>query len=87
MITRRDFLGTGAALAVANIDKDQPSQIAPGMDPAGQSGRLPDLCRAQLVAMIRSFHEIAFSLTASFVDEAKRRLWGLEPWIESKFAV
>jgi hypothetical protein len=47
-----------ASLAIADIDEDQAAQIAPGMDPARQGDRLPDMCRAQFVAMMRAFHEI-----------------------------
>ncbi len=45
-----------AAFAVANINKDQAAQVAPGMDPAGKRDRLPDVRRAQFVAMMRAFH-------------------------------
>jgi hypothetical protein len=46
----------GAAFAVPDINKDQPAEIAPGMDPAGQGDNLPDMFRAQFVAMVRAFH-------------------------------
>jgi hypothetical protein len=45
-----------AAFAVANINKNQATQIAAGMNPAGQRDGLPDVCRAQFVAMMRAFH-------------------------------
>jgi hypothetical protein len=48
--------GLGAAFAVANVDKDEAAEVTPGMDPAGQGGGLPDVSRAQFVAMVRAFH-------------------------------
>ena len=45
-----------AAFAVAHIDEDDAAEIAAGVDPAGQSDCLPDVCRAQFVAMMCSFH-------------------------------
>ena len=45
-----------AAFAVADVNKDQAAQVAAGMDPAGQGDRLPDVRRAQFVAMMRAFH-------------------------------
>jgi len=48
--------GLGAALAVAHINKDEPAEVAPGMDPAGQGGCLADVFRPQLIAMVRSLH-------------------------------
>jgi hypothetical protein len=46
----------GASFAVANINKNEAAQIAPGMDPARENDRLPDVRRAKLVTMMRSFH-------------------------------
>ena len=46
----------GAPFAVADVDEDQAAQVAPGVDPAGESDGLPDVRRAQFVAMMRSFH-------------------------------
>ena len=46
-----------AAFAVADVNKDQAAEVAAGMDPAGQRDGLPDVCRAQFVAMMRAFHE------------------------------
>ena len=48
--------GLRAAFAVADIDEDEAAEVAAGMDPAGQSDGLPDVRRAQFVAMMRSFH-------------------------------
>ena len=45
-----------AAFPVADIDKDNSPQIAAGMDPAGEADRLPEVLRAQFVAMMRTFH-------------------------------
>jgi len=52
-----------APLAVADIDKNEAAQIAPGMDPARQGNRLPDLRRAQLIAMMRAFHEFKLAVS------------------------
>jgi hypothetical protein len=48
-----------AAFAVADINEDEAAEVAAGMDPAGQRDRLPDVSRAQFVAMVRAFHLIA----------------------------
>ena len=48
--------GLRAAFAVADVNEDQAAEVAAGMDPAGQSDRLPDVRRAQFVAMMRAFH-------------------------------
>ena len=45
-----------AAFAVADINKNQSAEVAAGMDPAGQRDRLPDVRRAQFIAMMRAFH-------------------------------
>ena len=45
-----------AAFPVADINKNQAAEVAAGMDPAGQRDNLPDVCRAQFVAMVRAFH-------------------------------
>ena len=45
-----------AAFAVADIDENEAAEVAAGVDPTGQSDRLPDMRRAQFVAMMRSFH-------------------------------
>ncbi len=55
---RRIKYRLGAAFAVADVDENEPSQVAPGMNPAGQGYRLPDVCRANFVAMMRAFHEL-----------------------------
>jgi len=49
----------GAAFAVADVDEDEAAEVAARMDPTGQSDGLADVRRAQLVAMMRSFHEYA----------------------------
>jgi hypothetical protein len=45
-----------AAFAVADVNEDEAAEVAAGMDPAGQRDGLPDVCRAQFVAMMRAFH-------------------------------
>ncbi len=50
--------GLGAAFAVADVNEDEAAEVAPGMDPAGQGDYLPNVCRAQFVAMMRAFHLI-----------------------------
>ncbi len=50
--------GLGAAFAVADVNEDEAAEVAAGMDPAGQSDCLPDVGRAQFVAVMRTFHEI-----------------------------
>ena len=47
-----------AAFAVADINEDEATEIAPGVNPAGKRDGLPDVSRAQFVAMVRAFHEI-----------------------------
>jgi hypothetical protein len=46
--------GLGAAFAVADINENQSAEVAAGMDPAGQGDWLPDVRRAQFVAMMRA---------------------------------
>ena len=41
----------GDALAVAQIDKDDPAVVAAGADPAGEGGALTDIFGAQGAAM------------------------------------
>jgi hypothetical protein len=53
---RRIEHGLGAAFAVADINEDEAAEIAPGMNPAGERDGLPDVSRAQFVAMMRAFH-------------------------------
>ena len=48
-----------AAFAVADVNEDEAAEVAPGMDPAGQGDDLPDVRRAQFVAMMRAFHSNA----------------------------
>ena len=48
--------GLGAAFAVADINENQSAEVAAGVDPAGQGDDLPDVCRAQFVAMMCAFH-------------------------------
>ena len=48
--------GLGAAFAVADVNEDEAAEVAAGMDPAGQRDGLPDVRRAQFVAMMRAFH-------------------------------
>ena len=57
-----------AALAIADVNKDETAQIAPGVNPARQSDRLPDVCRAQFVAMMCAFHLVRNS-NAEFQSE------------------
>ena len=45
-----------AAFAVADVNEDEAAKVAAGMNPAGQRDRLPDVRRAQFVAMMRAFH-------------------------------
>jgi hypothetical protein len=47
-----------AAFAVADVNEDEAAEVAAGMDPAGQRDGLPDVCRAQFVAMMRAFHSV-----------------------------
>ena len=44
----------GDAFAVAEVDEDQPAQIAAGIDPAAEADRLTDLGCAQLIAVMRA---------------------------------
>src|SRR5439155_7495336 len=60
--------------AVADVDEDESAEIAAGMDPAGQSDGLPDLRRAQFVAMMRALHSGTSSLVASFRESAAYRV-------------
>jgi hypothetical protein len=53
-----------AAFAVADVNEDESTEVAAGMNPAGQSDSLPDVCRAQFVAMMCAFH---FDSVAAFV--------------------
>jgi hypothetical protein len=50
--------GLSPPFPVSDIDKDETAQIAAGMDPATQSRFLPDMFRADLIAVMRSFHLI-----------------------------
>jgi hypothetical protein len=45
-----------AAFAVADVNEDESAQVAAGVNPAGKRDGLPDVCRAQFVAMMRAFH-------------------------------
>ena len=45
--------------------KIKSAQIAAGMDPTGQSDRLPDVRRAQFVAMMRAFHDQSLARSGS----------------------
>src|SRR5258706_14835511 len=45
-----------AAFAVADVNEDEAAKIAAGVNPAGERDGLPDVCRAQFVAMMRAFH-------------------------------
>ena len=45
-----------AAFAVADVNEDEAAEVAAGVNPAGQRDGLPDVCRAQFVAMMRAFH-------------------------------
>jgi hypothetical protein len=47
-----------AAFAVADVNEDEAAEVAAGMDPAGQRDGLPDVRRAQFVAMMRAFHSV-----------------------------
>ena len=46
----------GAALPVAHVDENNAAKIPARVNPAGQSHCLPNVSRAQLAAMMRSFH-------------------------------
>ena len=50
--------GLRAAFAVADVNEDEAAEVAAGMDPAGQRDGLPDVRRAQFVAMMRAFHSL-----------------------------
>jgi hypothetical protein len=56
MMMRRIKNGLRAAFAVTDVNEDEAAEIAAGVNPAGQRDGLPDVCRAQLVAMMRAFH-------------------------------
>ena len=56
-----------AAFAVADVYENEAAEVAAGMNPAGERDGLPDVCRAQFVAMMRAFHEI--------VRRSERALW------------
>ena len=45
-----------AAFAVADVNENEAAEVAAGMNPAGQRDNLPDVSRAQFVAMVRAFH-------------------------------
>ena len=45
-----------AAFAVADVNEDEAAEVAAGMNPAGERDGLPDVRRAQFVAMMRAFH-------------------------------
>ncbi len=53
---RRIEHGLRTALAVADINEDEAAEIAPGVNPAGERDGLPEVSRAQFVAMMRAFH-------------------------------
>src|SRR5262249_20679529 len=55
---RRIENSLGAALAVADINKNQAAQVAAGVDPTGKGNNLADMRRPQFVAMMRSFHSV-----------------------------
>ena len=48
--------GLRAAFAVADINENQSAEVAARVDPAGKGDGLPDMRRAQFVAMMRAFH-------------------------------
>src|SRR5207302_1032914 len=67
-----------AAFAVADIDKNQPTQIATRMDPTAKGDGLPDICRAELIAMMRPFHD-SDAAQAQFGANAERLQWIAQP--------
>jgi len=46
-----------ATLAVAEVDKEDASQVTPGMDPTGESDGLTGVRGPKFVAMLRAFHD------------------------------
>jgi hypothetical protein len=89
----------GAAFAVADINKNQAAKIAAGMDPAGQGDHLPDVRRAQFIAMMRAFHvkifgRVGVSPTQIFRDgvtpslhQSKRAWWRRKRLISKRFLI
>jgi len=43
-------------LAVADINEDESAEVAARVDPAAEGDHLPDVSRAQFVAMMCAFH-------------------------------
>ena len=47
----------GDPVAVAEVDEEQPAEVAPGVDPAVQDDMLPDVVGGQVAASMSSFEE------------------------------
>ena len=47
----------GDPVAVAEVDEDQPAEVAPGVDPAVEDDGLPDVVGGQVTAGMSSFQQ------------------------------
>ena len=53
----------GQALAIAQVDKNNATVIAPNMDPTGEHRGLADVALAEFVAMVGSVHDAESALS------------------------
>jgi hypothetical protein len=53
---RRIEHGLGAAFSIPEVDKEDPAEVASGVDPTGQDDRAASIRGAEFIAMVRALH-------------------------------